>query len=96
MLPKRQQSIDELVSQFLKLNPVQHRSTLLPLVKNEEGNVRLGYPQVAVDMVKSLMLPGHVAQGGAFTDQDVTNMALDVGMMGAPVGMATAPRGSTC
>lgn len=92
--PQRQKTIEELVSDFLGLEPVQHRAAMLPMVKDMEGNPAFGYPQFVVDAVEAIALPGHVMKGGSYTPQDVTEMAIDMGMIAAPVGYATAPKGA--
>jgi hypothetical protein len=47
---------------------------------------------MALDTLKSLMLPGHVRQGGEFTPRDVTEHARsDVGMLST---VAPAPAGA--
>lgn len=87
-------SIDELVANFLKLQPVKYRSNILPLVRNEDDSIEFGYPQMAVDAVKAFMLPGHVAKGGYYTPQDATDMATSVATLAAPIGYMRAPAGA--
>lgn len=56
------------------------RGTVLPLGRTAEGDVEFAMPQVGVDMATSLLLPGHVLQGGAYTGDDVTRFALDLAL----------------
>lgn len=67
---------------------------MLPLVRTADDKVELGVPSMLADLLGAFMLPGHVAQGGSYTPEDVTNMAMNVGMMSAPFGYATAPKGA--
>ena len=95
MSDNKNRSISDMVGQILGIDPtVKYRASMLPLVKTKEDRVELGLPSALVSMFESFMLPGHVVQGGSYTPEDVTNMAMNVGMMGAPVGYATAPRGA--
>ena len=94
-MDNKNRSISDMVGQILGIDPtVKYRASMLPLVKTKEDRVELGLPSALVSMFESFMLPGHVVQGGSYTPEDVTNMAMNVGMMGAPVGYATAPRGA--
>lgn len=94
-MEQRDRSISDVVGEALGLDPnVKYRGSILPFVKNQDDSVSFGYPSAIVDMVKAFMLPGHVLKGGSYSPEDVTDMALNVGMMGAPVGYATAPRGA--
>lgn len=88
-------SISDVVGEALGLDPtVKYRASMLPLVRTADDKVELGVPSMLADLLGAFMLPGHVAQGGSYTPEDVTNMAMNVGMMGAPVGYATAPKGA--
>lgn len=55
----------------------EHRSTFLPLGQTAEGNLELATPGVFKEMAESFLLPGHAAQGGAYTPEDTTGFALD-------------------
>lgn len=88
-------SISDVVGEVLGLDPtIKYRASMLPLVRTADDKIRLGVPSMLADLLGAFMLPGHVAQGGSYTPDDVTNMAMNVGMMGAPVGYATAPKGA--
>lgn len=88
-------SISDVVGEMLGLDPnVAYRPMMIPAVKMNDGSVKPGVPSAFVEMMKAFMLPGHVTQGGSYTPKDVTDMAMNVGMMSAPVGYATAPKGS--
>lgn len=93
MSDNRDKRISDVVGQYLDPN-VKFRASLLPLVRMQNDEVKLGLPSALVSMFESFMLPGHVMRGGSFTPEDVTDMAMNVGMMGAPVGVTTAPRGA--
>ena len=91
----KNRSISDVVGELLGLDPtVKYRASMLPLVRTADDKVEFGVPSMLADLVGAFMLPGHVAQGGSYTPKDVTNMAMNVGMMGAPVGYATAPKGA--
>ena len=64
-------------------DPDLERAALLPIARNPEGELEFAFPQIAVDVAKSALLPGHVWQGGSYTQEDVARMALDVGAMPA-------------
>jgi hypothetical protein len=88
-------SIQDRVKDTLKYDDtVKYRASMLPLVRTQDDKVRFGYPSLFLDMIGSAMLPAHVMQGGSYTPDDVTKMALDVGMIAAPVGYSTAPKGA--
>lgn len=94
-MKKREPDIEERTRGLLRYDPgVKFRASMLPLVRTQQDKVELGYPQMLIDLAEAVMLPGHVAQGGSYTPQDVTKMAADTAMMAAPVGMATAPKGA--
>lgn len=88
-------SISDVVGETLGLDPsVKYRASMLPLVRTQEDQLQFGVPSAVVDLVQSFMLPGHVTQGGDYTPDDVTNMAMNVGMVGAPIGYTTSPKGA--
>lgn len=94
-MENKSRSISDVVGEVLGLDPtVKHRASMLPLVRTADDKVELGVPSMLADLLGAFMLPGHVAQGGSYTPEDVTNMAMNVGMMGAPVGYATTPKGA--
>lgn len=94
-MENRNRSISDVVGEALGLDPtVKYRASMLPLVRTADDKVEFGVPSMLADLLGAFMLPGHVAQGGSYTPEDVTNMAMNVGMMGAPVGYATAPKGA--
>lgn len=83
-------TLDERMRQF-GMNPEAERLNVLPNYSQETGWVA---PQWLYEMAKGAVLPGHVAQGGAWTPNQVTDMAMALGGSAAPVGMATAPMGA--
>jgi hypothetical protein len=84
-------TVDKRVAGLLNLDPEIERGSVLPIGRDAAGNMVMAWPQMALDTIKSLMLPGHVMQGGEFTPRDVTEMALDVGMLSS---VAPAPAGA--
>lgn len=80
-------------AELVGLDPTIDRGTLLPIGTDSSGQTVLAWPQMAVDAASSFMLPGHVVQGGAWTPEDATRMALDVGMLGTGGQAARAVAG---
>ena len=74
-----QPTIQERAAQTLGLKDYETRGSILPMGRTKEGELELAMPQMGVDLVKSAMLPGHVAKGGEFSAQDVARFALDFG-----------------
>lgn len=71
------QSIDAIVAQKLGLDPtLPRRPTILPVAADAQGHTVAALPQIAVDLAKFFMLPGHAAGGGAYAPQDVTQAAM--------------------
>jgi hypothetical protein len=62
------------------------------MVPEEMSVVEFGVPEVAIDLIKSAMLPGAAAQGYRATPTDVSQMALDTMLGGGLLGRA--PSGS--
>jgi hypothetical protein len=70
-------------------------STLLPLGRDKEtGDTVLAWPNAVREVVDAFTLPGRVMQGERPSPREVTEMALEFGFLGGPVGAATVPRGS--
>jgi hypothetical protein len=76
-------SLSERAEDVIGLDPDVTRLNLLPYPKGalEEG-AEIDWldwvaPQIAADMAKSAILPGHVAKGGDFTTEDVVKFTLD-------------------
>lgn len=77
-------TLQERTSEFLGLDPtLQSRGAILPIGKEADGSVAFAFPQAAIEMAESFLLPGHVAAGGQYSETDVAEMALDVATMGA-------------
>lgn len=88
-------SLDEKTQGLLGFDPnIVKRGSVLPLGMDTAGNTSLAWPQFAYDMARSFMLPGHVVEGGNFSQGDVTDMALNFGLLGGAAGAATAPKGA--
>ena len=83
--------VDDRVAGLLGLDPSIQRGAILPFGRDASGEMVMAWPEMAIDTLKSLMLPGHVVQGGEFTPRDVTEMALDMGMLSS---VAPAPAGA--
>jgi hypothetical protein len=83
--------VDDRVAGLLGLDPSIQRGAILPFGRDASGEMVMAWPEMALDTLKSLMLPGHVVQGGEFTPRDVTEMALDAGMLST---VAPAPAGA--
>ncbi len=79
------------------MDPNAERLGVLPYPQGALGEGPIDWtdwtaPQFVYDIAKSSLLPGHVAQGGDWSQGDVTQMAMDLGGTGSVVG--TAPVGS--
>jgi hypothetical protein len=83
--------VDDRVAGLLGLDPSIQRGAILPFGRDASGEMVMAWPEMALDTLKALMLPGHVVQGGEFTPRDVTEMALDMGMLST---VAPAPAGA--
>ena len=97
VLAERQSSqphtVQERARQVFGFEDLAERGTILPLGRTQEGELVLATPQIGVDIAESVLLPGHVAQGGEFTPEDVTRFALDVAVPAtAGRGVGAAPR----
>jgi len=73
------------------LTPNLKRGTVLPIARDEQGNLTPAVPQAVIDFLKAVSLPVHVARGGQYTPSDVTEMAANVGLLGS---VATKPAGA--
>jgi hypothetical protein len=91
LLDQAPRRVDDRVAGLLGLDPSIQRGAILPFGRDASGEMVMAWPEMAIDTLKSLMLPGHVMQGGEFTPRDVTEMALDVGMLSS---VAPAPAGA--
>jgi hypothetical protein len=91
LLDQAPRRVDDRVAGLLGLDPSIQRGAILPFGRDASGEMVMAWPEMAIDTLKSLMLPGHVVQGGEFTPRDVTEMALDMGMLST---VAPAPAGA--
>ena len=71
-----------------------NRGNILPLGRNVQGDFELVIPEAAISFAKSLMLPGHAVHGGAYSQNDVTDAALNFGILGGIGGSTAAPAGA--
>ena len=72
-------TLDDRAQDVLGLDPTLQRGAIVPLARNKAGELEMAVPQIGVDLLKSAMLPVHAARGGAYTEGDVTKMAMDYG-----------------
>lgn len=75
------------------MDPDAHRLGILPYPAGALGGGPIDWtdwtaPQFVYDMAQSSVLPGHVAQGGQWTPEQATQMAMDLGGTGSVVGVA--------
>jgi len=56
------------------------RDPFTPFGTTKQGDVEIAWPQVAVDMYKSAMLPGRALAGEQIDPVEITDMALNVGI----------------
>lgn len=77
----------------MEKDTVAYRASMLPLVKNYDGTIGFGMPSFVKSLMKSAKLPGDILKTGVFKPQDVTEFALNFGILGAPVGAMTSPKG---
>ena len=69
-------TLNERMSEF-GFDPSLKRGTLLPFGTNQQGENEWTVPEIGYGMMKAFVLPGHVAQGGTVTNNDVTDSALN-------------------
>jgi hypothetical protein len=81
-------TVDADVYRRFGLTPNLKRGTVLPIARDEQGNLTPAVPQSVIDFLKAVSLPGHVMRGGQYTPSDVTEMALNAGLLGS---VATKP-----
>jgi len=51
------------------------RATFLPMAEDNEGNAHFAMPQIGVDALNSILLPGFAAKGGQYTYGDTLGLA---------------------
>lgn len=71
-------TLDERAQKILGLDPNIKRGALLPRFVEGQFPENIVAPQFVADIAKSALLPGHVVQGGTYTQGDVTKAALDI------------------
>lgn len=79
--PQQSASFKQFADQKLGLKDYETRGTILPIGRTKEGKLELALPQVAVDMAESALLPGYVKQGGQYDAGDVSQFALNYGLV---------------
>jgi hypothetical protein len=89
-------SPQEIVQEMTGYDPeFPKRPLASPLMYDERtGTYEWGIPQLAIEGLERVVLPGAVLQGYQPAVEDVVQMGLDVGMLGAPVGAFARPAGS--
>ena len=92
LAPKRPQSLNSYVQEQFGLLADQDRGNVLPLPDGDGGIMA---PQWLYEMGKAVLLPSHVAKGGDWSLEDVTNMALTIGGTAGAASMAGGvPKGA--
>lgn len=72
-------TIEKRTQDTFNLDPdVARRSNILPVVEMKDGSAEFGFPQVAADAFKTISTPGHILEGGDWSNRDAMMMALDV------------------
>ena len=71
---------------------IVQRGAILPFGRTAAGETEFAVPEMVLELARALMLPGSVAKGEDFSEQDVTDMAMALAGTGGAVG--TAPVGS--
>ncbi len=84
-------TLEDKTYEVFGMEPNLDRGNILPLPDDKGG---LMAPQWLYDLAKMVTLPAHAMQGGSYTMGDVTDMAMNVGMLAAPVGAMTMPKGA--
>ena len=74
-------TLNERMGEF-GFDPSLKRGTLLPFGTNQQGENEWAVPEIGYGMMKAFVLPGHVAQGGQWNENDVTDSALNIEGMG--------------
>jgi hypothetical protein len=75
---------------------IAKRGNILPLGRTQDGSMTFATPQIAVDMLSSMMLPGAVSKGYNPTFEDTAQMSMDtmMGGMGTSGLLGNAPIGA--
>lgn len=79
-------SLDARAQDVFGFDPTLDRGAILPLARNQQGEMEFALPQIGIDLAKAALLPGHVMQGGQYTEDDVTRAALDISPIGRTPG----------
>lgn len=74
-------TLNERMGEF-GFDPSLKRGSLLPFGTNQQGENEWAVPEIGYGMMKAWILPGHVAQGGTVTNNDVMDAALNIAGMG--------------
>lgn len=77
-LPRK--TLNDRVQELFDFEDLKYRGDILPGGINKDGEFVFATPKFAMDAIKSMMLPGHVAKGGDFSTGDVADAAMS--MMG--------------
>lgn len=56
------------------------RGAILPVARDKEGELQFAWPQMAVDVAESVLLPGHAMKGGKVTPEDTVQFTLDAAL----------------
>lgn len=56
------------------------RGSVLPIARDKEGDLKFAWPQMAVDVAESFLLPGHAMKGGKVTAEDAAQFTMDAAL----------------
>ena len=62
-------------------NDYPKRSAMFPIAEDAEGKTHFAMPQVGVDMLNNILLPGFAARGGNYTPSDTLGLAAMISPM---------------
>jgi len=98
-------SVSEAAEGLLGIDPsYSARGTLLPVARDTDGRVVPAWPEAAIGAVEGLLMPGHLAQGGSATLEEMQRSAFEAAAtIGGPatafgrsaVGRGVATAGET-
>jgi len=75
--PEGPPTLQERGSDVFGFKDYEYRGSLLPFARTKEGETEIAWPQLAVDLAQSVLLPGHAAKGGSYTAEDLAKFTLD-------------------
>lgn len=78
--PQQPMGLEERAREVFGFENYPERASVLPFAKNEQGETKFAWPQIAVDVAESLLLPGHAMKGGKVTPEDAVQFTLDAAL----------------